>query len=57
MGVVHDITPQSFVFGLKNLDQILAVFTFGFYLLSGFLNDVVLLLYQVMSLASDNATI
>ena len=56
MDVVHDITPQSFVFGFENLDQVLAIFTIGFCLPSGFLDGVVLPLYQVLSLASDNAT-
>ena len=56
MDVVHDITPQSFVFSFENLDQVLAIFTVGFRLPSGFLDGVVLPLHQVLSLASDNAT-
>ena len=36
LDVVHDIAPQSFVFGFENLDQVLAIFTIGFCLPSGF---------------------
>ena len=56
MDVVHDITPQSFVFCFENFDQVLAIFTIGFRLPSGFLDGIVLPLDQVLSLASDNAT-
>ena len=56
MDVVHDITPQNFVFSFENLDQVLAIFTIGFHLPSGFLNGVVLFLHQVLSFASDDAT-
>ena len=56
MDVVHDITPQSFVLSFKDLDQVLAIFTIGFCLPSGFLDGIVLPLHQVLSLASDNVT-
>ena len=48
-------TP-SFLFSFENLGRILAIGTVGFHLPSGFLNELVLTLYQVLSLVSDNAT-